>query len=289
MPRIHNSLACNPGRTSIFPMTSKPEILCESSSSGIGYIWLNRESKANAMGSEFFSLFPRLVEKMENDNRVRVIILGSTSRNFSTGIDLDVLNQLTAVQSSAGVEFINSKIKEFQAALSVLAQCEKPVIAAINGFCVGGGLDLASCADIRLCSRDAVFSIRETRLGMIPDLGSIQRLARVLSRGQLSEIALTGEDFSATKALEIGLVNYLLEDKTKLMEEANLLASRIAENAPSAIAGIKGTIANTLDIRLNEELDFVAKLNTRQLLSDEFRRYHKDYISQIQNKRDSIQ
>ena len=124
---------------------------------------------------------------------------------------------------------------------------------------------------------------------MIPDLGSIQRLARVLSRGQLSEIALTGEDFSATKALEIGLVNYLLEDKTKLMEEANLLASRIAENAPSAIAGIKGTIANTLDIRLNEELDFVAKLNTRQLLSDEFRRYHKDYISQIQNKRDSIQ
>lgn len=268
-------------------MTSYQEVLCESSLAGIGYIWLNRESKANAMGSEFFTRFPDLVKKMEDDNQVRVIILGSTSRNFSAGLDLDLINQLTAGEPDDKFELTNSKIKEFQASLSSLAQCEKPVIAAISGFCVGGGLDLASCADIRLCSRDAVFSIRETRLGMIPDLGSIQRLARILSRGQLSQIALTGEDFSATKALEIGLVNDLSDNKTKLMQEANLLALRIAENAPSAIAGIKRTIANSFDVRLKEELDFVAELNSRQLLSAEFKKYQKDYLSQIQNERES--
>ena len=268
-------------------MTSTQEILCEPSSSGIGYNWLARESKANALGAEFFALLPEVVKKMENDDQVRVIILGSTSNNFSTGIDLDLLNQLTAEQSADGYQMVKSKIKELQASLTSLAQCGKPVIAAISGFCIGGGLDLVSCADLRLCSRDAVFSVRETRLGMIPDLGSIQRLARILSRGQLSEIALTGEDFSAVRALEIGLVDHLCDDKTKLLEQANLLALRIAENSPAAIKGIKSSIANSFDNLLTEELDFAAELNSRQLLSAEFRRYKKDYLSQIQNGRGS--
>lgn len=245
----------------------------------VGYLRLNRPFKANAMGPRFFNLLPKAIKTLEQDNEVKVIILTSTSRHFSSGLDLSEMQYLLMERKSeTDRNTISNRIKTFQESIGSLATCTKPVIAAITGACIGGGLDLASCADFRLCSLDAVFSIREIKLGMIADLGSLQRLTRIISRGKLAELALTGDDITASQALEIGLVNSIFADKEELMQAVYEIATKIASNSPSAVSGTKKTLSNVLDEKISEQLDFVANINSEQLTSSEFRTYLAEYI-----------
>ncbi len=231
----------------------------------IGYLWLSRADKSNAMGSAFFAQLPRKISELDENADVRVIIVASNSRHFSTGLDLMELQDLLTGGDTGDPARALATIEQLQKATSSLATCRKPVIAAVNGHCIGGGLDLASYADLRLCSADAVFSLRETKLAMIADLGSLQRLPSIISRGHLAELAFTGRDISAVAAHEIGLVNYVCRDKVELMNKAVSLALEIAANSPTATQGVKEVLRSLYDEEIAKQLKLVAELSLPQL------------------------
>jgi enoyl-CoA hydratase len=223
------------------------------------------------MGSKFFSELPQTVSELDANPEVRVIIVASTSKHFSTGLDLMELEDILSGGDTGDETRTLETIVELQQSTSTLSTCDKPVIAAINGHCIGGALDFVSYADIRLCSADAIFSLRETKLAMIADLGSLQRLPAIITRGQLAELAFTGRDVSAITAHEMGLVNYVCRDKVELMSKAFSLASEIAANSPTATQGVKKTMRSFYDEQIERQLELVAKLSLPQLGSHDLR------------------
>lgn len=249
-------------------MTQYPEsvITCEFRMP-LGLLWLDRPSKLNAFGSQFFEQLPYKVAELEMHEEVRVIVVSSSSQNFSSGLDLHFASTLlTEIDNSP--EPLD-RIRQLQESFNSLGRCKKPVIAAISGVCIGAGLDLAACADIRLCSSDAIFALRETRLSMVADLGSLQRLPSVISKGHLAEIAMSGLDFSAQKAMEIGLVNEIFASKDELISGALSLAQKIAANSPSAVQAVKLALNSVNTEDLDAGLRLVADLNLRQIRSGE--------------------
>jgi enoyl-CoA hydratase len=160
-------------------------------------------------------------------------------------------------------------ILRMQAAVTSVADCPKPVIAAIHGYCIGGGVDVISACDIRLASADAVFSVRETKVAIVADLGSLQRLPRLIGKGHLAELALTGKDISAARAKEIGLVNEVVADAPSVVRDARQLAIEIAANSPLAVQGTKAVLAACEDKSVADGLDYVATWNAAFLSSDD--------------------
>ena len=156
-----------------------------------------------------------------------------------------------------------------QRSVTSVAACPKPIIAAVHGYCIGGGVDLISACDIRVASTDAVFSVRETRVAIVADLGSLQRLPRIIGKGHVAELALTGKDISAARAKEIGLVNDVLPDADAALAAARELAGEIAANSPLAVQGTKAVLAACEDKSVAEGLDYVATWNAGFLSSDD--------------------
>jgi len=150
-----------------------------------------------------------------------------------------------------------------------VADCPKPVIAAVHGYCIGGGVDLISACDIRLASADASFSVREVKMAIVADLGSLQRLPRIIGSGNLAELAYTGKDISASRAREIGLVNDVAPDADSVHKAAQDLALEIASNSPIAVQGTKAVLRATEDKTVEEGLDYVATWNSGFLQSDD--------------------
>ena len=150
-----------------------------------------------------------------------------------------------------------------------MARCPKPVIAAVHGYCIGGGVDLIAACDIRLASADAVFSVREAKMAIVADLGSLQRLPAIISAGHLAELAFTGKDISAERAKEIGLVNDVAADAEGVHKAAHALAAEIAANSPIAVQGTKAVLAANEGRTVAEGLDYVATWNAGMLASDD--------------------
>jgi enoyl-CoA hydratase len=156
-----------------------------------------------------------------------------------------------------------------QASISSVADCPKPVVAAVHGYCIGGGVDLITACDIRVASADAVFSVRETKMAIVADLGSLQRLPAIIGAGHLAELAYTGKDIAVERAKEIGLVNHVLPDAEAAVEAAQSLAAEIASNSPLVVQGTK-TVIQTRDRRtIQDGLDYVAVWNSGFLQSDD--------------------
>jgi enoyl-CoA hydratase len=160
-------------------------------------------------------------------------------------------------------------VKLLQDAISAVAECPKPVIAAVHGYCIGGGVDLISACDIRLASADAVFSVREAKVAIVADLGSLQRLPAIISSGHLAELAFTGKDISAERAREIGLVNDVAADAEGVHKAALQLAAEIAANSPIAVQGTKAVLAANEGRTVQQGLDYVATWNAGMLASDD--------------------
>jgi enoyl-CoA hydratase len=156
-----------------------------------------------------------------------------------------------------------------QASISSVAECPKPVIAAVHGYCIGGGVDLIAACDIRVASSDAVFSVRETKMAIVADLGSLQRLPAIIGAGHLAELAYTGKDIPVERAKEIGLVNDVFPDAASAVVGAQSLAAEIAANSPLVVQGTK-TVLQTRDRRaIADGLDYVAVWNSGFLQSDD--------------------
>jgi enoyl-CoA hydratase len=160
-------------------------------------------------------------------------------------------------------------VLRLQASITAVAQCPKPVIAAVQGYCIGGGVDLIAACDIRLASADATFSVREAKVAIVADLGSLQRLPAIISAGHLAELAFTGKDISAARAREIGLVNDVAVDADGVRKAAYELAEEIAANSPIAVQGAKSVLAANEGRTVAEGLDYVATWNAGMLASDD--------------------
>jgi enoyl-CoA hydratase len=228
--------------------------------------------KGNAMGPDFWRELPVVFTALDADRDVRAVVLTGSGGHFSYGLDLPAMTSdwaaLLGGDALAGprTEFLDG-VRRLQESVSAVARCRKPVIAAVSGWCVGGGVDVISAADIRLASADAKFSVREVRLAIVADLGSLQRLATIVGEGHLRELALTGKDIDAARAERIGLVNDVYPDQAGLLAAARELAGEIAANPPLAVQGTKEVLGVGTERRVAEGLRYVAAWNAAFLPS----------------------
>lgn len=238
----------------------------------VATIWLNRPEKMNAFSADLWDDLPRAVEDLNRDESVRAIIVAGRGSAFTVGMDLGFLAELGI--SPTGSPAVRSRrtydlVTRLQATNNAFADSPKPTIAAIHGHCLGEGMNLMTACDVRLATADSVMSVRETRLGLVADVGVLQRLPGIVGFGHATELALTGRDISGTRAAEIGLVSHIYADQTALMAGANEIAAEIAANSPFAMAGVKKVLAANRGRTLEQALDYVASWSAAYLFSDD--------------------
>jgi enoyl-CoA hydratase len=246
----------------------------------IAILRVNRPEKKNAMNMNFFNNLPKAIKYLDNSEEIRAIILTAKGDNFSAGLDLSSLGELTSETSNnsspskktsqaTNLKKFYENIKFLQNSISSLEQCLKPVIAVIQGYCLGGGIDLISACDIRIGTQNSIYSIREVKMAMVADLGTLQRLPKIISIGHLNELAFTGKDIDAEYAKAIGLINYVGKDYEDAMDYAVSVAKQIASNSPLAVKGIKKTVTSFLAEEVSRGLEDVAMHNTAYLMSND--------------------
>lgn len=235
----------------------------------VAWLTLSRPEKRNAMGFDFFACLPEHFARFDADADVRVIVVAAAGKSFTAGLDLSEAGAMLADPSAKGRDGLQRKILELQQSVSAIEQCRKPVIAAIHGHCIGGGVDMVCACDIRLAAADAVFSIRETRLAIVADLGTLQRLPLIIGDGFFRELAYTGRDFTAADALSMGFVNRVLPDQAALRAAAAGLAAEIAANPPLAVQGIKDVVLYSRENGVGPGLRYVAQKNAAALPCDD--------------------
>lgn len=218
----------------------------------------------NSMNRNFFEELPLATRALADDPNIRVIVVGAIGEHFSIGLNLkdQSIVKFTTQGSHAKVASQRYRqILQMQEALSVLSDIAQPTIASISGYCIGGALDLIAACDIRIACSNSIFSIRESKLAIVADLGSLQRLARIIPRGHLMELALTAEDFYANRAADIGLVNRIMATKDETNAEAVRIASAIANNSPLSTRGTKEILRGIYDEKLKDQLERAALWN----------------------------
>ncbi len=235
----------------------------------IGWLWLNRPEKMNAFSPDLWEDLPRAVEELGGRSGVRVMVVAGRGRAFTVGIDLNMLGGLAPGEGSPAAikRALFSRLKDLQKTFSSLASSPVPLIAAVHGWCIGAGMDLITACDIRLAASDAVFSVRETRMAMVADMGTLERLPKVVSAGHVAELVYTGKDIDAARAEHMGLVNQVYPDQESLLAGAREWANQIASNSPLAVQGAKAVLAAEQGRSLSEALDYVALWNTAFLES----------------------
>ena len=240
----------------------------------VAVVTLAATGKANRMGPDFWSQMPALFARLDSDEAVRVVLLRGAQEHFSYGLDLvgmagELAPSLAPTAGAAERTQLLHVIRRMQEAISCVARCSKPVIAAVHGWCIGGAVDLITACDIRRCSADAKFSVREVKLAMVADVGTLARLPQIVGQGVARELAFTGDDVAAPRALRLGLVNEVFDTPAQLFEAALALAHRIAKNPPLVVQGIKQVLNATSERHARESLDTVALWNTAFLPSED--------------------
>jgi len=228
------------------------------------------------MGPAFWSEMPQVFAELDDDPEVRAIVLTGSGRNFCFGLDLmtmgGTLPSLSGGETSARPRSdFHREVLRLQQSITAVADCRTPTVAAIHGWCIGGGVDLISAVDIRYASADAKFSVREVKLSIVADVGSLARLPYVLSDGHLRELALTGKDIDAARAEKIGLVNEVLPDPEACLAAAHATAEEIAANSPLTVRGIKDVLDQQRVDDVAASLRYVAAWNAAFLPSRDFR------------------
>ena len=258
------------------------EVLSVEFDGHIATVWLDRPDKRNAFAQSFWVDLPDVMEALGRDDETRVIVIAARGESFTVGIDLKAFGPIFM---SGGVDpglspmpasdvgrrrAMYESLKQLQRTFSSIAECPKPVIAAVHGHCIGAGIDLITACDIRYSSADATFSVRETKLAMVADVGTIQRLPGIVDPGRLAEVVYTGKDFDAKEANDMGLVSRVFSDAGATYEGALALADEIAANSPLAVQGAKAVLSAGEGRSVEENLDYIALWNTAFLHSNDF-------------------
>ena len=240
----------------------------------VAQVTLIGPGKGNAMGPAFWSELPDVFAALDADRDVRAIVITGSGKNFSYGLDVPAMggtfSGVLAEGALAGPRTdFHAEIKRMQGAITAVADCRTPTIASVHGWCIGGGVDLISAVDIRYASADAKFSVREVKLAMVADVGSLARLPLILSDGHLRELALTGKNIDAARAEKIGLLNDVYDDAEASLAAAHQTAAEIAGNPPLVVNGVKDVLDQQRIARVSESLRYVAAWNAAFLPSND--------------------
>jgi enoyl-CoA hydratase len=229
----------------------------------IAHIVLNRPEAFNAMPRAFWNELPVLVRDIDDNAKARVIIISSTGKHFTAGMDISVFTDGDGVSAGGGDAYARAEafrkfVLTLQGSFSCLDEARIPVIAAIQGGCIGAGVDMTSACDIRYATEDAFFQIAEINIGMTADVGTFPRLCKLIPEGWVRELAYAGRRMPAAKAKEIGLVNEVFPTQAAMLKHAMELAAEIALKAPVAVAGSKRMINYARDHSTADGLDYIA-------------------------------
>jgi enoyl-CoA hydratase len=244
----------------------------------VATLWLDREETRNAMGSTLWRDLLRATTALATESSIRVLVIAAKGPHFSAGLDLKEASRSllhdngdsATEASSTNITYDNVRI--MQDSITSLSELPFPVIAAVHGYCLGAGVDFISACDIRLASADAIFSVREAKVALVADLGSLQRLPSIIGAGHLAELAFTGKDIDANRAAEIGLVNSVHgENAHDVLKAAYELAEEIAANSPLAVRGTKSVLRANDGHTVHEGLVFAARWNTMHLHSNDLK------------------
>jgi enoyl-CoA hydratase len=243
---------------------------------GVATVTLGGPGKGNRMGPDFWREMPEAFGRLDRDERVRAVVVRGKGEHFSVGLDLAAMGPelgvlLAEPNLAAERAQLHELIVRMQRAITCVAEHKKPVIAAIAGWCIGGGVDLATACDVRLASADAKLSVREVKLAIVADVGSLQRLPHIVGQGIARELAMTGDDVSAERALKIGLVNEVYATQEALFDAAAAMAARIAKNPPIVVQGVKSVLNYGMGRPVSDGLAHVAMYNTAYLPSLDLR------------------
>ncbi len=247
-----------------------PETLSIETADHVALVTLTRPTMPPVFFTEIEAAFRELSQSAD----LRAVVVRSSCKSFSYGLDLPAAFQAMgkhfqgAATAGPRLEML-AHVRRLQASFNAIAACPVPVIAAIHGHCIGGGLDLIAACDVRLASADAKFSLRETKVAIVADLGSLQRLPAIIGKGHTRELAFTGKDIGAARAKEIGLVNDVLETPEALLAAAKAMAAEIAGNPPLTVRGVKEVLDHGEGRSVAEGLEYVAAWNSAFLATED--------------------
>lgn len=229
---------------------------------GIAHLQLVRPESYNTFNRAFWREWPRVLEEVSLAEDIRVLVISSSGKHFSAGMDLEIFSnpdpRLFSGEPSRRGEFLRRLVLELQECFTQLELLRMPVLAAIQGGCIGGALDLVSACDCRYCTEDAFFTIKETAVGMTADLGTLQRLPTIISPGLVRELAYTARKLDAAEALASGLVNLVFTDADSMLQGVMQVARQITSNSPLAVMGSKLVLNHARDHSVADSLEYVA-------------------------------
>lgn len=249
----------------------------------IAHIVLSRPEKLNSMNPAFWDELPQIVADIDDNARARVIVISSTGPHFTAGLDLDSFLASDSESADAhkaantpdpkrhrikGERFYQN-VKRMQKTFNCLEDSRVPVLVAIQGGCIGGGVDFATACDMRYASAEAFFTIYEINIGMTADVGTFPRLVKLIPEGIVKELAYTGRRMSAQEAKDVGLVNHVYETQADMLAGVMEIAKEIASKAPLAIYGCKRMINYSRDHNTADGLDYISIWNASMLQSEE--------------------
>jgi enoyl-CoA hydratase len=239
----------------------------------VAHLKLKRPEAFNSMTLAFWQEIVDGFEEIAVTPAVRAVVISSTGKHFTAGMDLSVFSNVAGnepkVDRARQNEQLRRNVLEMQQSFSVIEECRVPVIAAIQGGCIGGGVDMISACDIRLCTKDAWFCIQEINIGMVADVGTLQRLPYLIPEGLVRELAYTGRRLMANRALKAGLVNEVYDSQEAMVEAALAMAREIASKSPLAVTGTKEMLNYSRDHSVADGLNHIATWNAGMLHSDD--------------------
>lgn len=249
------------------------ETLTVAVAEGVAAVELNRPDKANAINQQMWQDIRSAFRRLDEMAEVRVAVVSGRGNYFTSGIDLALLaglkQQIQDDCDGRSREKLRRTILDLQDTLSSIERCRKPVIAAIHGACIGGGIDLITCCDMRYAATEAYFSVKEIDVGMTADVGTLQRLPKLVPDGIVRELAYTGRRFDAAEARQIGLVNRIYDSPDDLRRGVAEIAATIAAKSPLSIRGVKEMLLYSRDHSVADGLNYIATWNAAMLMSED--------------------
>ena len=227
----------------------------------IAHLQLCRPERLYSMNSDFWDELPRIVKAIDHASAARVIVLSSTGKHFTAGMDLDVFahfGRRFELEPARCAEALRRLVIKLQDIFNVLEQCRMPVLSAVQGGCIGGGIDMIATTDCRYCTADSFFVVKETKLGVLADLGTLQRLPKLIPEGLARELVYSSRKMLADEALSAGFVNAVYPDQESLLAAVMEVAKSIAANSPVIVAGTKEMLTYGRNHGVDEGLKYTA-------------------------------
>jgi enoyl-CoA hydratase len=240
----------------------------------VAHVRMIRPERANSMIPAFWRELPAVVQELSDGGTARAVVLSAEGRHFCSGMDTTVFTGAGGIAAESSgqrpsrarsADVFRSMALQFQDAISSLERARMPVLCAIQGACVGGGLDLATAADVRYATEDAFFCVQEINIGMAADVGTLQRLPKLIPAGVAAELAYTGRRMPAARAREVGLVNEVFADHASMVDAALATAAEIAAKSPLAVWSTKRSMAYAREHATADALEQIAVWNASML------------------------